>query len=272
MARTREIIERELDYEKGALKSNALSKCLFCNDKDNKDQYTTQGTYVSTKVTCRYGYFDILSNPYAGDSGKPNHGNSSCPKLKPLFEKIERLERELKNPENNSREQTRAKQEHNAEETRRISELARKSESERKEKIYTVWLEAMRKTKSNPKSTSSDFRVIISHLRSIKDYKDSSVLIEECENITQQKELKESEENRKKKEEQQRIRAEKEAQLKRKEEQCRREEEQRHKKEKQLKKEREEEMKKWKEQGLCRLCGGKLGILKKCKSCGEKNK
>ncbi|MDR2569858.1 MAG: hypothetical protein LBD23_06120 [Oscillospiraceae bacterium] len=97
MTRTREIIERELEYERGALKNNALSKCMFCSEKEKNDQYTTQGTYVSTKVTCRYGYFDILSNHYMNDSGKANPGDDRCPKIKPLYEKIERLEKELTN-------------------------------------------------------------------------------------------------------------------------------------------------------------------------------
>jgi len=52
------------------------------------------------------------------------------------------------------------------------------------------------------------------------------------------------------------------------EKQRREEEEQRRKEEEQR---RIEQSKQWEKQGLCRYCGGTLGFLKKCKSCGKKN-
>ncbi|MDR2569857.1 MAG: hypothetical protein LBD23_06115 [Oscillospiraceae bacterium] len=62
MTRSREIIERELEYERGALKNNALSKCMFCSEKEKNDQYTTQGTYVSTKpdIVIKDGNTDLF--------------------------------------------------------------------------------------------------------------------------------------------------------------------------------------------------------------------
>ena len=83
MLRTKNDIINDIESAKSSLKS----ECMFCNEKNKTDQYTTQGTYVSTKVTCVHGYLDFINNPYAGASGNANSGNESCQKLNVHYKK-----------------------------------------------------------------------------------------------------------------------------------------------------------------------------------------
>jgi hypothetical protein len=85
--------KEDIAHEIDAARFKLTSICMSCADKRRENQTTSMGTLASVKVSCNYGFLEYLDSQYASSKGN-SHGGDSCPKLKSLFEKIERLEKE----------------------------------------------------------------------------------------------------------------------------------------------------------------------------------
>lgn len=89
----KEKLKNELMFAESDLQGKQYY-CQNCSEKTSNAQYTTQGTYVLTVVSCRYGYRETKEyNRITGKSSIPPH---ECPKFKGTYDKIDRLKEEIK--------------------------------------------------------------------------------------------------------------------------------------------------------------------------------
>ncbi|MCL2719341.1 MAG: hypothetical protein FWE14_11245 [Lachnospiraceae bacterium] len=92
-----ELRKKELESELTLAEYDLIDRdfyCQSCAEKTSKEQYTTQGSYVLTVVSCRYGYNEIKNHfTTTNENTSPRY---NCPKFKDAHDKIDRLKKEIK--------------------------------------------------------------------------------------------------------------------------------------------------------------------------------
>ena len=95
----REELEQNIRSAEWLLESSPKYTCSSCNNKDSEQVFTKGlGTWMGTKIICKYGYYEWRPEGRYGES-EPTPGDiSKCPKLNEAYQayqKIERLKNEL---------------------------------------------------------------------------------------------------------------------------------------------------------------------------------